>query len=62
MFETEPSDLMFKNFLGPGLYDYEGNFFDKIVQSEGEYWVEDFVECTYEINVSKIDLIKPMLN
>jgi len=56
------SEIIYKKFLGIGMYDYNGNLHEKILQPEGSYWIEDFSEQSKDITITKTKLDFVFLN
>ena len=58
----EITDFFYKKFVGAGAYDFEGNFHSSIMQDEGKYWIEDYIQKTNEIIPCRILIEKILLN
>lgn len=58
----EIKDIAFKKFLGIGAYDFDGNFQNVIMQEEGKYCIEEYVEKSNETMPCKILIDKVLLN
>lgn len=56
------SEIIYKKFLGVGLYDWDGNFHDKIIHEDAMYYIIDFVEQTNDIRTTKVELEFIFLN
>lgn len=61
-YEMSLTDFIYKKFLGIGMYDWDGNFQPKLIQPEGLYSIEEFVEKTNNVNINKIVIDKMFLN
>lgn len=52
------SEIIYKKFMGIGLYDWDGNPHDKIIQIEGTYCIVDYNETEKINNTNYIDFFK----
>ena len=56
------TDIIYKNFIGSGIYDHEGIFYLRLSEPEGEYWVEPHSEVAKNASVERIAIHEPILN